>query len=153
MKNINIVIADDQINVLSNLLEELKKNSNFHIVGVAYNGLELLNLLRTNSVDCLITDNQMPGMTGLEVIKKIKEESEVLPHIFVVSADNIFIECQKLNIRLLTKPISASKIVEIISREIESLENFSEKEYHKENNTMMEISTKKENIFKKILKK
>lgn len=147
MKKVNIIIADDQIDFLNSLLEELKKQSNFNIVGVAYDGSELLNLLKTiNDVDFVITDNQMPKMTGLDVIRTIKKEKQDVPSIFVISGDNIFNECNILDVRFLQKPISIKKIIEIVNNEIEFEESIAMRQ-------KMNPSASKDSWLKKIAKK
>lgn len=147
MKKVNIIIADDQIDFLNSLLEELKKQSNFNIVGVAYDGSELLNLLKTiNDVDFVITDNQMPKMTGLDVIRIIKKEKQDVPSIFVISGDNIFNECNILDVRFLQKPISIKKIIEIVNNEIEFEESIAMRQ-------KMDHSASKDSWLKKIAKK
>lgn len=147
MKKVNIIIADDQIDFLNSLLEELKKQSNFNIVGVAYDGSELLNLLKTiNDVDFVITDNQMPKMTGLDVIRTIKKEKQDVPSIFVISGDNIFNECNILDVRFLQKPISIKKIIEIVNNEIEFEESIVMRQ-------KMDPSASKDSWLKKIAKK
>ena len=147
MKKVNIIIADDQIDFLNSLLEELKKQSDFNIVGVAYDGSELLNLLKTiNDVDFVITDNQMPKMTGLDVIRTIKKEKQDVPSIFVISGDNIFNECNILDVRFLQKPISIKKIIEIVNNEIEFEESIAMRQ-------KMDPSASKDSWLKKIAKK
>lgn len=147
MKKVNIIIADDQIDFLNSLLEELKKQSNFNIVGAAYDGSELLNLLKTiNDVDFVITDNQMPKMTGLDVIRTIKKEKQDVPNIFVISGDNIFNECNILDIRFLQKTISVKKIIEIVNNEIEFEESIAMRQ-------KMNVSASKDSWLKKIAKK
>lgn len=147
MKKVNIIIADDQIDFLNSLLEELKKQSNFNIVGAAYDGSELLNLLKTiNDVDFVITDNQMSKMTGLDVIRTIKKEKQDVPNIFVISGDNIFNECNILDIRFLQKTISVKKIIEIVNNEIEFEESIAMRQ-------KMNVSASKDSWLKKIAKK
>lgn len=147
MKKVNIIIADDQIDFLNSLLEELKKQSNFNIVGAAYDGSELLNLLKTiNDVDFVITDNQMPKMTGLDVIRTIKKEKQDVPSIFVISGDNIFNECNILDVRFLQKPISIKKIIEFVNNEIEFEESIAMRQ-------KMNPSASKDSWLKKIAKK
>lgn len=54
-------------------IRTLLENSNFNIVGEAQNGIIALEFLKKNEVDILITDINMPGMSGTELIKEIKK--------------------------------------------------------------------------------
>lgn len=74
MKKIKIIVADDQEIILNSLIENLKKIDNFEIIGTAKDGKELLSLLEIENTDVLITDNQMPELSGLEVLKKIQRK-------------------------------------------------------------------------------
>lgn len=67
----NVLIVDDnEINKLI-LLKLLVNHGKFYI-NTASNGLEALELLKVNSYDLLLTDLYMPGVSGFDVIKKIK---------------------------------------------------------------------------------
>ena len=49
----------------------------------AEDGRQALEVLETSGVDLVITDNQMPNMTGLELIKAAKARFPSLPFIVV----------------------------------------------------------------------
>jgi len=48
-------------------------------VFIAESGYQALSLLETNMVDVVITDQRMPGMTGVELLKEITERFNHLP--------------------------------------------------------------------------
>lgn len=62
-----ILVADDQPDMLLGLKEILQKGG--HKVIAAERGDKALELLRENEVDLVISDNQMPGPTGLQVLE------------------------------------------------------------------------------------
>lgn len=82
---IKVVIADDEEKIcqLIKFLIDWKKLG-MEIVGVAYNGVEALNLVKDKLPDLIITDIRMPGYDGLELIKRSKEINENL-HIIIIS--------------------------------------------------------------------
>ncbi|MGO4692676.1 response regulator [Paenibacillus sp. 2TAB26] len=47
-------------------------------VYTAYSGIEALQVIERNSIDILITDIAMPGMTGLELISRVKEFNKAI---------------------------------------------------------------------------
>jgi CheY-like chemotaxis protein len=59
-----------------------------HKAETAQDGAEALQMieLRANSLDAIIIDYNMPGMNGLEVVKKLRqrEEKENLPRIPII---------------------------------------------------------------------
>ena len=65
-----ILIAEDSF-ALANLLEFVLKRSGFY-VRVARHGAQALSHAEQNSYDSIVLDQQMPGMTGIEVLTKIR---------------------------------------------------------------------------------
>ncbi len=74
-KMLNVVIADDhQLFVESlKLLLQSTEAYYFNVVGVAYTGLELLELLKGNRPDLLILDINIPTKNGLEVLQDVRK--------------------------------------------------------------------------------
>src|SRR5699024_6062033 len=58
------------------LLEIYINNEGFEVVK-AYDGKEAYQKFKETNPDCLVLDIMMPEMDGLEVVKKISEESKV----------------------------------------------------------------------------
>lgn len=76
---INILIADDHDVVrkgLKQIIEEEFHNSNIH---EAINGNELIKKVHADKFDIVISDISMPGRSGMESLKQIKEEFPKLP--------------------------------------------------------------------------
>jgi len=74
-----ILLIDDESAIIRVLSMSLKSDG--YDVVTAYSGEEGLAVFRKESPDVILTDIKMPGMDGLEVLKKIKEinpESEVI---------------------------------------------------------------------------
>ena len=71
--NIRVVIAEDQSMVLGALAALLETESDITVVGQARNGKEALQLTLQNKPDVLLTDIEMPELTGLEVAAALKE--------------------------------------------------------------------------------
>ncbi len=80
-----VLLADDE----NWVVESLKVNTNWHengfeVIGTAFNGIEALNLIRELKPDLVFTDIRMPGLSGLELIKKSGEEG--IETLFVVAS-------------------------------------------------------------------
>ncbi|MCY7349367.1 MAG: LytTR family DNA-binding domain-containing protein [Cytophagaceae bacterium] len=76
-----ILVDDDPISL--EILESLVEKTDFlQLVGVYNNALEAAQVLHDQSVDLLILDIEMPGMTGLQLIETL----ETNPQIILVSA-------------------------------------------------------------------
>lgn len=70
-----ILIADDDREICD-LLEIYINNEGFDVIK-AYDGKEAYEKFLEHEPDCLILDVMMPKMDGLEVVNKIREESQV----------------------------------------------------------------------------
>jgi DNA-binding NarL/FixJ family response regulator len=66
-----LVIADDHRLMVEGLQQMLGRR--FDVVGVAYAGDELLDLLHHTEADCLLLDLSLPGRNGLEILPDIRK--------------------------------------------------------------------------------
>ncbi len=69
---IRILIAEDQAMVLGALSTLLDIEDDLEVVGRAHNGIEALDLIVEGAPDIVVTDIEMPEMTGLELAQEIK---------------------------------------------------------------------------------
>ena len=69
---IRVVIAEDQAMVLGALAALLQMEDDITVVAQARNGRQALEEIRTHQPDVLITDIEMPEMTGLELASEMK---------------------------------------------------------------------------------
>jgi two-component system response regulator DesR len=69
---IRVLIAEDQSMVLGALAALLEIESDIRVAGQAPNGREALELVELHAADVLLTDIEMPEMTGLEVAAEIQ---------------------------------------------------------------------------------
>ncbi len=72
MEPLKILIVDDEEELVSALVERLSLRG-FEAHGVT-NGAEALQFLETGSCDVVLLDVKMPGLGGLEVIRRIKTQ-------------------------------------------------------------------------------
>jgi two-component system response regulator DesR len=68
---IRVVVAEDQAMVLGALAALLEIESDLEVVGRARDGREALEVVEAQSADVLLTDIEMPEMTGLEVAAEL----------------------------------------------------------------------------------
>jgi two-component system response regulator DesR len=73
--SIRVVIAEDQSMMLGALAALLEIESDIEVVGQAHNGKEALQLTLQHGPDVLLTDIEMPEMSGLEVASALKQRN------------------------------------------------------------------------------
>jgi two-component system response regulator DesR len=70
---IRVLIAEDQTLVLGALAALLKLEDDIEVVGTASNGKDALALCQQLAPDIVLTDVEMPQMTGLELASQLSE--------------------------------------------------------------------------------
>ena len=78
-----IVLIDDEIDFLE--IMKMRFESNGYVVKMTSNGSEALELVRKEKPDAVILDILMPGIDGLDILKKIRAENPRLP-VFMMTA-------------------------------------------------------------------
>jgi len=69
-----VLVADDEIHIIH--VVSIKLRNNGYEVIAANNGAEAYELACSEHPDIVVTDYQMPFVTGIELIKKLRENEE-----------------------------------------------------------------------------
>lgn len=73
---IRVLIAEDQSMVAGALAALLQIEGDIEVVGTARDGREALDLARDLRPDVVVTDIEMPEMSGLELAKRLRDEGK-----------------------------------------------------------------------------
>lgn len=84
---IRILIADDHAIVREGLKQLFALWADVSVAGEAVNGAQVLEAVRQNEIDLLLLDMTMPGVSGVELIARVRAHSPSLP-ILVLSMHN-----------------------------------------------------------------
>lgn len=84
---IRIVIADDHTIMREGLKRILDGADDMKVVGEAVDGFEVLTQVRQGGFDLLMLDLSMPGRSGVELIRQIKDEMPKLPILILTMHD------------------------------------------------------------------
>ncbi|MFO8184676.1 MAG: response regulator [Candidatus Aegiribacteria sp.] len=128
MEDKRILIIDDEKNIrltLSHAIEPMGFS-----VDSAVNGEEGLEKIAENDYDIILLDLKMPGMDGLEVLRRLREISEGVRVIIITAYGTIenAVEAMKQGaVDYIQKPFSPKEIRDIIS-DIAGRESLSEKD-------------------------
>lgn len=92
-KKIRVIIAEDHDVSLFGLITLFKSKEDIEVIGTAKNGLEVLKILEEKTTDIVITDISMPGMDGIELSEKLKNDyPDIKVIVFTMYMENWFIE-------------------------------------------------------------
>jgi DNA-binding NarL/FixJ family response regulator len=72
--NVRLLIVDDHQMLIDGIKSLLRKEKHIQVVAEALNGEAALEILKEKEIDLVITDINMPGMSGTELTKQIKEK-------------------------------------------------------------------------------
>ncbi|WP_152393457.1 response regulator [Paenibacillus guangzhouensis] len=117
-----VLVVDDEAIVCQGIKEFLEMSGlNITQVWTASNGYEALDYLRMESIDLVLTDIQMDGMNGIELMESILSEKPDIP-VVVISAYDQFEYAQKC-IRLgardyLIKPVQLQQLIQVVGSEL-----------------------------------
>ncbi|GAM16280.1 response regulator transcription factor [Mesobacillus selenatarsenatis] len=114
----NIVIVDDEPRTRQGLQRTLESwNNGEYIILTAESGEDVLRIAEERKIHILLSDIRMPEMTGLQLLKTLKEKG-MKPVVIVISAYSEFEYAQqalKLGvINYLLKPIGKKKLIEAV---------------------------------------
>lgn len=86
-------------------------------VDQAQNGLEAWDLLQKKQFDLIITDNEMPYLTGLQLVNRLRLHGSDLPVILASSSADQLVPAQLASLRLsarLQKPFSPTDLIRAV---------------------------------------
>ena len=123
---LKVILVDDEPLVIEGLLAMVNWQSyGYKVSGVAYNGEEGLELIKTIQPDLVITDIKMPGLDGLSMISQARKMGFCESGFMILSGYNEFdyvksaMDLRSFNYIL--KPIDPDEIHEELAKHFDSL--------------------------------
>ena len=114
-KALRVLIADDEKLSRQRLEDLLAHESEVEVVGTADNGLTAIQAIRELKPDLVFLDIQMPGKTGLDVVREIGVE-EMPPVIFTTAYDHAVAAFDLAAIDYLVKPFDDERFEKAFQR-------------------------------------
>ncbi len=107
-----ILVAEDEDSVRG-LVREVLELGGYRVLGAA-NGAEALEVFGRSGgeVDALVTDLRMPGMDGLELVRRLRKDRPELPAIAISAYSDRSTEEE--GVVLIAKPFSSLELVEAV---------------------------------------
>jgi len=115
------LIIDDEPLAIQLIEDHVSKFSNLEIVAACQNAIEGFEVLKSQQVDLIFLDIQMPMLTGIEFLKSLSNPPKV---IFTTAYREYAIESYELEVvDYLLKPISFHRFFKAINKYLKSPEN------------------------------
>ena len=123
---VSLIIDDNKIarSVLRQLASQVK---DLTVAGECADAVEAYEFLRTSTVDIdlLLLDIEMPGMTGLELVKNLGDKRPVI--VFTTSKREYAVEAFDLNVAdYIVKPVTPARFIQAMEKVRELLESAGE---------------------------
>lgn len=128
MEPIQVLWVDDEIDLLQPHMLFLEEKG-YHVHPCS-NGADALDSLKSQYVDIVLLDENMPGMDGLEVLGHIKKDRPNLPVVMITKseAENIMEEAIGAKISdYLIKPVNPNQILLSLKKNLDDQRLVSEK--------------------------
>jgi len=109
-----VLVVDDEIHIVHVVAIKLRNNG-YEVVS-AENGAEAFELARQEKPDIIVTDFQMPVMTGLELVEKLRQcqQTKDIPVILLTARNFAISQEQQENLQIsdcLSKPFSPKELL------------------------------------------
>ena len=124
-KNMKFLVVDD-FSTMRRIVRNLLKELGFNNADEAEDGVAALQKLRSSSFDFVVSDWNMPNMTGLELLKAIRADATLkhLPVLMVTAEakkENIIEAAQAGASGYVVKPFTAATLEEKLNKIFEKL--------------------------------
>lgn len=116
----SILIVDDEPNVCMTLQRHLHQQGLECLT--SYDGLDALDKMRHHNFSLIISDMMMPGMSGLELLHKIKERDPEMAFIMITAVKDIHTAVDSLRLGacdFITKPFDLPALRHAVERAFE----------------------------------
>jgi EAL domain-containing protein (putative c-di-GMP-specific phosphodiesterase class I)/CheY-like chemotaxis protein len=114
-----VLVVDDD-GQLRRLFVRTLKGAGFE-VHTAQNGVQAAELLARSSFEVVVSDLEMPGMAGLELLRAVRERDLDTPVVLVTGKPDIESAMQALQhgaCHYLTKPVQPSELQQVVERAV-----------------------------------
>ena len=128
MKNGLLLWADDEMDLLRPHVLFLE-NKGYEVMTVT-NGQDALDLCRKHTFDLIMLDENMPGLSGLETLSRVKELTPSVPVVMVTKSEEENIMDQAIGGKIadfLIKPVNPNQILMTLKKNIHQRDILTEK--------------------------
>ncbi|MBF0441674.1 MAG: sigma-54-dependent Fis family transcriptional regulator [Oligoflexales bacterium] len=121
-ENRNILVVDDTVSTLEIIRRNLEADN--YRVFTATNVMDAISMIESRPVNLVITDYKMPHISGLELIKYVKENRNDIAVIMLTGYPSVESAVKAMKIgadEYLQKPFTDSELLHIVSQTLEKV--------------------------------
>ncbi|MGZ3596646.1 MAG: chemotaxis response regulator CheY [Syntrophales bacterium] len=124
-KKIKILVVDD-FATMRKVIRNLLKQSGYEDVTEAEDGVAAMSMLKSTKIDFVISDWNMPNMTGIELLRAVRSDKELSTMPFLmVTAESLkanVVDAVKAGVsNYIVKPFTAEVLGEKIEKILETI--------------------------------
>ncbi len=115
--NINVLLVDDEKDFVESLAERLQIRD--YKVTTAFSGDEAIKLIEENDFDVIVLDVQMPGKSGVETLKEIKNIEQLAQVIMLTGHATVKTAIEGMKngaFDYLMKPTETDELIKMINK-------------------------------------
>jgi CheY-like chemotaxis protein len=142
MQPIELLWIDDEIDLLEAHIIFLNQKG-YHVTKV-HSGQDALSLLKDNSFNIVLLDENMPGMSGIEVLSEIKQDHPGLPVIMITKSEEENIMEEAIGAKIadyLIKPVNPNQILLALKKNLDASKLVTEKTIATYQQSFRQLST------------
>jgi two-component system chemotaxis response regulator CheY len=119
-KDMKILVVDD-FTTMRKVVRNLLKQGGYENIVEAEDGVAALKLIKSQKIDFIISDWNMPNMTGIELLKAVRADAEIsaTPFLMVTAEalqDNVIAAVKAGVSNYIVKPFTAEVLSEKITK-------------------------------------
>lgn len=141
MDKINLLWADDEIELLKPHVLFLQQKG--YDVSTACSGDEALDLIKEKNFDVVLLDENMPGLSGLETLSRLKTMRSEVPVIMITKSEEEYIMDDAIGSKIadyLIKPVNPNQILLSLKKTLDNRRLVGEKTNTSYRQAFQEIS-------------
>lgn len=124
-KDMKILVVDD-FTTMRKVVRNLLKQGGYENVVEAEDGVVALKTIKSQKIDFIISDWNMPNMTGIELLKAVRADAEIsaTPFLMVTAEalqDNVIAAVKAGVSNYIVKPFTAEVLSDKIAKIVEKL--------------------------------
>jgi two-component system, chemotaxis family, chemotaxis protein CheY len=124
-KHIKIMVVDD-FATMRKVIRNLLKQVGYENIVEAEDGIIALKTLKSQKIDLVISDWNMPNMTGLELLKAVRSDEDLKPTPFLMVTaealqDNVIAAVKAGVSNYIVKPFTAEVLNDKITKILEKI--------------------------------